>query len=417
MIQKLQGKIVAMTMGVLVLMFLLSYGLAQYGLGHACGQMTQQVLKNLAEGTEGVQSEVRIQLGIQNNKAPLEGVLTLNKAELLEIINMPLYGLEVDREGQVMAFSGLDDRTLDLEDEEQQRIQQHLKNAENGYGETGTFRYYKAEKHYGYYIVLADRSRGLEKDMRQHLGIAMISVSIPLLLLMALISVFLARLVAKPTEEAFQRQKQFVSDAGHELKTPLSVINVNAAVLSGEIGPNKYMDCIREETDRMNGLIRQMLDVACIEDRSGEKKRFSLSEVVYQSTLPFESAAFERNIRYETRLQEGCFYTGDPDRIRQLMAILLDNAFKYGREGGEVSVDLHREGRRTVIEVYNTGSGIPEEDLPHIFERFYRCDKARPGNGSYGLGLAIAQSIVDACRGTITAESQEGAWARFRVTL
>ena len=156
----------------------------------------------------------------------------------------------------------------------------------------------------------------------------------------------------------------------------------------------------------MNGLIRQMLDVACIEDRSGEKKRFSLSEVVYQSTLPFESAAFERNIRYETRLQEGCFYTGDPDRIRQLMAILLDNAFKYGREG-----------RRTVIEVYNTGSGIPEEDLPHIFERFYRCDKARPGNGSYGLGLAIAQSIVDACRSTITAESQEGAWARFRVTL
>ena len=99
------------------------------------------------------------------------------------------------------------------------------------------------------------------------------------------------------------------------------------------------------------------------------------------------------------------------------MAILLDNAFKYGREGGEVSVDLYREGRRTVIEVYNTGSGISKEDMPHIFERFYRCDKARPGNGSYGLGLAIAQSIVHACKGTITAESQEGAWARFRVTL
>ena len=190
-------------------------------------------------------------------------------------------------------------------------------------------------------------------------------------------------------------------------------------MLSTEIGPNKYMDCIREEADRMNGLIRQMLDVACIEDgdRAGEKKKFSLSEAVYQSTLPFESVAFERNIRYEVRLQEGCSYTGDPGRIRQLMAILLDNAFKYGREGGEVSVDLYREGRRTVIEVYNTGSGISKEDMPHIFERFYRCDKARPGNGSYGLGLAIAQSIAHACKGAITAESQEGAWSRFRVTL
>ena len=110
-------------------------------------------------------------------------------------------------------------------------------------------------------------------------------------------------------------------------------------------------------------------------------------------------------------------YTGDPTRIRQLMAILLDNAFKYGRSGGEVAVRLRREGRRSLIEVYNTGRGISREDLPHIFERFYRCDKARPGNGSYGLGLAIAQSIVQSCRGTLTAESEYGAWTRFRVML
>ena len=143
----------------------------------------------------------------------------------------------------------------------------------------------------------------------------------------------------------------------------------------------------------------------------------SLSVVVSQSALPFESMAFEQNIRYTMEIPEGCGYTGDPARIRQLMAILLDNAFKYGRSGGEVSVKLQREGRRFVIEVYNTGQGISREDLPHIFERFCRCDKARPGNGSYGLGLAIAQSIVQGCRGTLTAESEYGAWARFRVTL
>lgn len=419
MIGKMRRKIVAMTMGVLVLLFLLAYGLAQYGLGRACGQMTQQILKNLAEGTEGVRSEVQIQLEIQKDNAPLEGVLTLNKEELLEIINMPLYGLEIDREGEVLVFSGLDNDTLDLADGEQQRIQRHLRDTGTGYGEIGQFRYYKAEKAYGYYIVLADRSWGLERDMRWHLGVAMISASVPLLLLMTLLSVILSYFVVKPAAEAFQKQKQFVSDAGHELKTPLAVINVNAAVLESEIGSNKYMDCIKEEAGRMNGLIRQMLDVACIEDedRSVEKKRFSLSEVVYQATLPFESAAFERNIRYEVQIQEGCFFTGDPDRIRQVMAILLDNAFKYGQEGGEVSVRLHRDGHRAVIEVYNTGCGIAKEDMPHIFERFYRCDKARAGNGSYGLGLAIAQSIVQSCKGTITAESQENAWTRFRVTL
>lgn len=419
MIRKMRRKIVAMTMGVLVMLFLLAYGVAQYGLGRACGQMTRQILKNLAEGTDGVQSEVQIQLEIQKDNAPMEGVLTLNKEELLEIINMPLYGLEMDASGEVLVFSGLDSDTLDLTVEEQRSLQQYLREAKAGYGETGQFRYYKAEKAYGSYMVLADRRWGLEKDMRRHLGVAMISVSIPLLLLMTLLSVILSYFVVKPAAEAFQKQKQFVSDAGHELKTPLAVINVNAAVLESEIGSNKYMDCIKEESGRMNSLIRQMLDVACIEDgeRPAEKKRFSLSEVVYRSTLPFESVAFERNIRYEARIQEGCFFTGDPDRIRQVMAVLLDNAFKYGREGGEVSVDLRRDGRRMVIEVYNTGDGIAGEDLPRIFERFYRGDKARSGNGSYGLGLAIAQSIVQSYKGTITAESQEHAWTRFRVTL
>ena len=180
------------------------------------------------------------------------------------------------------------------------------------------------------------------------------------------------------------------------------------------------MDCIKAEADRMDGLVRRLLDVARLEEpgREHEKKvHFSLTETVYQATLPFESVAFERNIRYSVQLQENCWYTGDPQRIRQVVTILLDNAFKYGEEGGEVSVRLRREGRRMVTEVYNTGCGISKQDLPRIFERFYRCDRARTGDGSYGLGLAIALSIVRNCGGSIRAESQEGAWARFRLTL
>ena len=107
----------------------------------------------------------------------------------------------------------------------------------------------------------------------------------------------------------------------------------------------------------------------------------------------------------------------DPERMRQVAGILLDNAFKYSRPGGEVSLRLHQEGHRILLEVYNTGDGIAPEDMPHIFERFYRCDKARTGNGSYGLGLAIAQSAVEAAGGEITVESEYGRWARFRVIL
>jgi len=415
MIRNLRGKIVAMTMGVLVLLFLVAYAVAQYGVGRAMGQITRQVLQTLAEGTDGIRSEDQIQL----DQTPLGGVLTLDREELLGAVNMPIYGLETDPGGGVLDFAGLEEGAEDLSPGERREIQNRLRSAEPGCGEAGRFRYYKAEKDYGYYIVLADRSRGLEKEIRRHVGAGMIAVGTPLLLLMFLVSVVLSHFVAKPTEAAFQKQKQFVSDAGHELKTPLSVINVNAAVLESEIGSNKYMDCIKEESARMSGLIRQMLDVACIEDgdRSAEKKRFSLSEAVYQSALPFESMAFERGIRYETEIQEDCFFVGEPERIRQVMAILLDNAFKYGEEGGTVSVRLRREGRRLVIEVYNTGQGIAPADLPHIFERFYRCDKARAGNGSYGLGLAIAQSIVQANKGSITAESEAGAWTRFRVAL
>ncbi len=240
-----------------------------------------------------------------------------------------------------------------------------------GGGKCGGFRYYKVEKPYGYYVTMMDSSQGLETLFSRHLLKVMGVFGVPILLVVILISIFLSKLILRPAVAAFEKQKQdFISDAGHELKTPLAAISVNAAVLQDELGENKYMACIRSETERMQGLIRQMLDVACLEDgveTPEQRVRFSLSEVVYQSALPFESMAFEQNIRYTMEIPEGYLYTGDPARIRQLMAILLDNAFKYGCSGGEVSVKLQREGRRFVIEVYNTGRGIfPGGPAPYL---------------------------------------------------
>ena len=224
-------------------------------------------------------------------------------------------------------------------------IRQAVQRAPGG-GKSGGFRYYKVEKPYGYYVAMMDSRQGLETLFSRHLLKVMAVFGLPILLIVILVSIFLSKLILRTAVAAFEKQKQFISDAGHELKTPLAAISVNAAVLRDELGENKYMDCIQSEAERMQGLIRRMLDVACLEDGGAspeQRVRFSLSEVVYQSTLPFESMAFEQDIRYTVQIQEGCMYTGDPTRIRQLMAILLDNAFKYGRSGGEVAVRLRRD--------------------------------------------------------------------------
>lgn len=415
MIAQLRCKIVWMTVVVLLLLVLLTNMATHLSVVYTCGQLTEQLLEVLAESDEGVRGESQIKL----EKGPLLGTLILDKEALVALTNTPLYGAELDRDGQLHSLTDFRGKALDPKEAGVETVIRQAAQRAPGGGKSGGFRYYKVEKPYGYYVAMMDNSRGLETLFSRHLLKVMAIFGLPILLIVILVSVFLSKLILRPAVAAFEKQKQFISDAGHELKTPLAAINVNAAVLRDELGENKYMDCIQSEAERMQGLIRQMLDVACLEDgaSSEQRVRFSLSEAVYQSTLPFESMAFEQDIRYTVRIQEGCMYTGDPARIRQLMAILLDNAFKYGRSGGEVAVRLRREGRRFLIEVYNTGRGISREDLPHIFERFYRCDKARPGNGSYGLGLAIAQSVVQSCRGTLTAESEYGAWARFRVTL
>jgi len=416
MIAQLRRKIVWMTVGVLLLLVLLTNMVTHLSVVYTCGQLTEQLLEVLAESDEGVRGESQIKL----EKGPLLGTLILDKEALVALTNTPLYGAELDRNGQLHSLTDFRGKMLDPEEAGVEAVIRQAVQRAPGGGKSGGFRYYKVEKPYGYYVAMMDSRQGLETLFSRHLLKVMAVFGLPILLIVILVSIFLSKLILRPAVAAFEKQKQFISDAGHELKTPLAAISVNAAVLRDELGENKYMDCIQSEAERMQGLIRRMLDVACLEDGGAspeQRVRFSLSEVVYQSTLPFESMAFEQDIRYTVQIQEGCMYTGDPARIRQLMAILLDNAFKYGRSGGEVAVRLRREGRRSLIEVYNTGQGISREDLPHIFERFYRCDKARPGNGSYGLGLAIAQSIVQNCRGTLTAESEYGAWTRFRVTL
>lgn len=325
-----------------------------------------------------------------------------------------IYTVYLDEDNTVTdirSLTGRDEESAELSE----LIQMSLDDGKTR-GRTGDYRYVISNTADGKCLVLMDCTTEIQNTHR--LLITSLSIGLGVLVLLFFISLFLSRFVTRPVEETFNRQKQFISDASHELKTPLSTIAVNTDALAGEIGKNKKLGYIRSETARMGKLISQLLSLAQMDDAESpvQSIEFNLSDAMYQVILPFESMAFERKIAYTYEMADGILLRGDPDGMRQLAAILLDNAFKHTPDGGNVAVTLRHDKDRLAFEVFNSGDGISAEDLPHIFERFYRCDKSRSGN-SYGLGLAIAKSIVERHKGTIRAESQEGAWARFTVTL
>ena len=330
-----------------------------------------------------------------------------------------LYLVKLDTTGEITQIQSLTETSTASEQEITNAAQSALAKKQT-LGKIDNYRYCVAEKPYGKILVLMDKTNSYESLARSRLLTASFTVGSAGLVLLFFVSLWLSRFVTKPAEETFNKQKKFISDASHELKTPLSVIALNADVLSAEIGPNKYMDYIRSETKRMDGLIHQLLELSRMEDASRplHKIHFSLSQALFEILLPFESTAFEREIDYHIEVQENCFYSGEPESIKQLAAILLDNAFKNTPDCGKISAILSCRGGSPVLTVSNTGAGIAPQDLPHIFERFYRCDKSRSEqNGSYGLGLAIAKSIVNAHSGSIKAESTPGGITTFTVQL
>ena len=238
--------------------------------------------------------------------------------------------------------------------------------------------------------------------------------------LLSLLAWLLIRKMVRPVEDAFIRQKQFVSDASHELKTPLSVISANAEVLEQEIGENEYLGYIRSEVRRTDSLVSSLLTLARL-DRNGresEMKRFDLSHALLDVTLPFESTVFESGKTLETEIPDGIDCIGNEEMIQQLAVILLSNALKYSDNGGRIRISLKARGKQREIRVFNTGSFIPPEDRERIFDRFWRADPAHGRDtGGHGLGLAIAWTIVEKHRGKISVESSEGIGTSFIVLL
>ena len=233
-------------------------------------------------------------------------------------------------------------------------------------------------------------------------------------------SYVLSGAVTRPVDRAWQQQKQFLSDASHELKTPLTVILSSAELLEQSAAPEQkqYVDNVRAESHRMKRLVEDMLTLSRVE-RGGEHlpdTTADLSDAAADAALRFEPVAYEAGHTLSYDIAPGLLVRGDSGKLEQAVAVLLDNAIKYAAPGTEVRLDAARQGKNACLWVENEGDPIPADKLPHIFDRFYRADASRTDGGSFGLGLPIARAIVEAHRGTLRCDSG-GHTTRFTITL
>jgi len=273
----------------------------------------------------------------------------------------------------------------------------------------------------GYRIVYLDVTA--QQGILTDLIYTFLAVGLLMLIVIFFISYFFANRSIAPVKEAFEKQKQFIADASHELKTPLAVIQTNTDVLlANEEEPirnqSKWLHYIRSETERMAKLTGDLLYLTQMDDAKENviHTPFNLSDTVESVLLTMEAVIFEKQIALDYTIEPGLMTRGSAEQMKQVVMILLDNAIKY--TNGSITLKLSRQHHEAVLEVTNTGEGIAPEHLEKIFDRFYRTDKSRTRKyGGYGLGLAIAKSIVQQHKGKIYARSVLGQHATFVVHL
>lgn len=236
-------------------------------------------------------------------------------------------------------------------------------------------------------------------------------------IIITIISFKLTEWATKPVEETFNKQKQFIEDAAHELKTPLAVIMANADNLEMDEKNDKWIYNIKTESERMNKLIIRLLTLAKLEHKKEQTySKVDLSKTVEMSVLTFESLIYEKNIKLQYNIAEDIQFKCNPDDIKQIMSIFMDNAIEHSyEENGEIIVTLEKDKNDIILKVKNKGNPIPKEEQKRIFERFYRSDESRNRDTNhYGLGLAIAKNIVTIYGGDISVYN-ENEYTTFKV--
>lgn len=293
-------------------------------------------------------------------------------------------------------------------------ITRHLIQEERTEGYYGSYKYLAQTTGRGRMYVFVDCSQRLS-SLTGFL-VSSIGISVAGILLVFLLTLAMAQPVVSPMVESYEKQKEFITNAGHELKTPLAVIDSCATVLELEHGENKWITGIREQILRMNTLTKSLIALARMEEFGDhlQKERFCLSQSFLETLDGFRAVAESHGKTLTLDIREDIWYVGNRESLTQLCSILTDNALKYANEASEIRISLERSGARLLFITENETQGLQPGSQRHLFDRFYRGEGGTPG---HGIGLSMAQSIVSAHNGTITAYSPDGSRLKITVTL
>ena len=283
-------------------------------------------------------------------------------------------------------------------------------------GWVSSYRYKVFHTEMGYGVVFVDGSMNRAALLQSTMISAIVLFACAALVLVLIF--LLSKKAVKPIAESYEKQKQFITDANHELKTPLTLILANLDIAEAELGKNEWLDDIRSEGYRMTELVNQLVALSRMDEEGHPMNitEVSFGELVADTVAEFEPLAKDRGKALIASIEKEITYLGDEALLYRLVGILMDNAIKYCDQGGEISVTLRR-GRRVVLTVENTYSAFGEIELHRLFDRFYRADKARKFTGGYGVGLSMAKAIVEKHKGEITAYKKDNTHIGFKVVL
>lgn len=408
MIHKLKKKFILVTMSFVALILVTVFGILCYSSYHRMQMETNNALQHALMETSSDFKVPKFEFGDKKGeKDPGSSHTCFTVFTNLsgEIQDIRAVGIEIDQD----SLQEIIDK-LFTEDKEKGSVSgQHLV-------------YLMKAGNNGYTIAFVDISTS--QNAMWNLIMTSFAAGGGALIAFFIMSVLLSNWALKPVEAAWNQQKQFVADASHELKTPLTVILADTDIMLSHpqdsiAQQKKWIDSIAQEAQRMKKLVENLLFLAK-SDANTQPIQFScvnLSDVAWSCLLPFESIAYEQGIHLHSEIENDLYVSGDESQLKQLMMIFLDNACKYALAKGRISVTLKKNGDKILCTIHNTGSYIDKEDIEHIFERFYRCDKARVHQGGYGLGLSIAKSIIDHHHGQIQVFSTIEEGTSFRITL
>lgn len=344
-----------------------------------------------------------------------------------QVIPMALFSVSVD--GAMSALGRYN--TASISQDVLEQAGQQLAGADEGFGSLSDLGLFYVKRQAGGVMYLAFADMGSASGWRS-LAATLAVVEVAALAVFFVISLFFSRWALRPVARAWTQQRRFVADASHDLKTPLTVILANTSIAlehpeRSVASQSQWLESTQHEAEAMQSLVGDLLALAKMDEeeaaaQSGAARpafeEVDLSDVLEGEVLQFESVAFERGVKLESQVEPGIELRGNEQRLRRLAGTLIDNACKYVDDGGAVNVSLSRAGKQAKLEVRNTGAPISPEDLPHVFDRFYRADKARTGGaGGHGLGLAIARVIAEEHGGTLTASSTQAEGTAFTATL